>query len=109
MYCSYVSAQTDNLKVSLKNGVIIIGEMKEFDPTNHVTLMVSGIETKIPMSNVASVESIKEGSNTAIVNSNPSVRSSNEAGYYEITDKDAYPEMQPPLVQLACLFLLCLS
>lgn len=56
--CAGASAQTSNLKVTLKNGTVIVGEMKDFDPTDHVTLIVAGQATQISMSTVASVESV---------------------------------------------------
>lgn len=37
----------------MRSGAVITGNLKEFDPLDHVTLMIGGTETKIPMSEVA--------------------------------------------------------
>ena len=44
-------------KVTLKNGSVINGKIKAFDPTKSITIIVAGIETAIPMSEVEKVES----------------------------------------------------
>ena len=94
LVCAFSSAQTSNLKVTLKNGPIVIGELKEIDPADHITLFIAGRETVIPMSNVFSVENykIEDTESSKIVNSNQSTFPNGQVGYYEITDKDSYPE-----------------
>lgn len=74
LVCAFSSAQTSNLKVTLKNGPIVICELKEIDPADHITLFIAGRETVIPMSNVFSVENykIEDTESSKIVNSNQS-------------------------------------
>ena len=47
-----------NTKVVLKNGTTITGKLKEFNPTSHVILSVSGIDSRIEMVDIASLESL---------------------------------------------------
>ncbi len=54
------SAQNSKVKVSLRNGTAIEGEVKEFDALDHITIIVGGVETTIPMSQVAYVSNIGE-------------------------------------------------
>lgn len=64
---SLMSIQTkggDNVKVKLKTGTTIVGEMKSIAPLQRVILIVAGQETDIPMSEVESIETIKENSST---------------------------------------------
>ena len=44
-------------KVTLKNGSVINGKIKALNPTKSITIVVDGIETEIPMSEVESVAS----------------------------------------------------
>ena len=48
-------------RVVMKNGSVVIGQVKEFDSTKSITLFVAGLTTTIPMSEVQSVEA-KDGS-----------------------------------------------
>ena len=48
--------------VKLKNGSVINGKVKAFDPLKSITLVVAGIETEIPMSEVESVETRADAS-----------------------------------------------
>ena len=52
------NAQSSQVKVSLRNGTAIEGEVKEFDALDHITLIVGGVETTIPMSQVAYVTNL---------------------------------------------------
>lgn len=47
------SAQETQVKVTMRSGSVIIGNLKEFDPLDHVTIMIGEKETRIPMSEVA--------------------------------------------------------
>ena len=38
-------AQSSQVRVTLKNDVVVIGELVEFDPLDHVTFKVAGKET----------------------------------------------------------------
>ena len=55
-----VEAQNSQVKVSLRNGTVIEGEVKEFDALDHITIIVGGVDTTIPMSQVAYVSNIGE-------------------------------------------------
>lgn len=48
-------SQNSQVKVTLRNGSAIEGKVKEFDPLDHITIIVGGIETTIPMAQVAYV------------------------------------------------------
>lgn len=61
---SIASAQSTQAKVTLRNGTVIVGSVKEFDALDHITLIVAGSETTIPMSEVAYVDN-NNPSNTA--------------------------------------------
>lgn len=52
------NAQNSQVKVSLRNGTTIVGMVKEFDALDHITIIVGGAETTIPMSQVADVSNI---------------------------------------------------
>ena len=58
-------AQGKQVKVTMRNGTVIVGNLKEFDPLNHITLFIAGVESRIPMSEVAYVDQ-KESANTII-------------------------------------------
>lgn len=83
-------AQTPQVKVTLKNGVEIKGDLKEFNPSEYVVVKVAGLETKILMEKVASVENL-----SSTLNEQKKVESffdTNKLGNYEITDQNQYPE-----------------
>ena len=49
----------DNIKVTLKNGVTITGDLKELVTTDHITLIIGGVESIISMDEVSSIEQMK--------------------------------------------------
>lgn len=51
-----VNAQKTTVRVALRNGASIEGVVKEFDPLDHITVLIGNIESKIPMSEVAYVD-----------------------------------------------------
>lgn len=83
-------SQTSSVKVTLKNGVTISGVLKEMDLTDHVTVVVSGLETKIPMTQVESVDNIEEAVTTSVSSSQNIPLEG--YGNYVVTDKKNYPE-----------------
>lgn len=88
--CAFASANADDVMVTMKNGTVFKGELKEFAPTDHVTVIVAGIETEIPISEVASVE---KADNKNLDSSNQSADDSKlQYGKYVITETTAYPE-----------------
>ena len=52
-------AQTKKVKVSLRNGVTIVGDLKELDALDHITLVVAGSKTTIKMSEVAYIDNVE--------------------------------------------------
>ncbi len=87
-------AQSSQVKVTLKNDVVVVGELVEFDPLDHVTFKVAGKETTVPMTNVKSVETdgLVNNGNIVSVETNKNVFPIGQVGYYEITDKKDYPD-----------------
>ena len=53
------NAQTSNVKVTLKSGVVISGTLKELVVTDHITVNVSGVESIIPMTEVDKIDHIE--------------------------------------------------
>ena len=80
-----IQAQTSQVKVTLKNGVVMKGNLKELNPTEFITIVVGGIESKIPMDKVELIESQSMQQNS-VVNDDNSDYPSN----YEII-VDGYP------------------
>lgn len=58
MACSAAFAQTGTVKVTLKNGTVLVGQVKAFDATKSITLVIGGMASEIPMSQVDRVEQV---------------------------------------------------
>ena len=56
----FVLAQEKQSVVTLKNGTELKGTIKSLVPTDSLTIVISGIETSIKMSDVAKIEEAKE-------------------------------------------------
>lgn len=82
--------QTSSVKVTLKNGVVVTGVLKELAPTDHVTITISGLDSTIPMSEVNSIENVDNS--VSSTNVNPTLLDSEKYGDYKITDNTSYPE-----------------
>lgn len=89
----FVILQADDVKVTMKNGTVFTGELREFVPTDHVTVVVAGIETTIPISEVASVErpNAYQGPTTQ-KRDNGDNDTKLQYGKYNITDTKQYPD-----------------
>ena len=85
------NAQTSNVKVTLKSGVVISGTLKELVVTDHVTVNVSGVESIIPMTEVDKIEHIEGKDNVEPKNVSNEL-TPEKYGIYEITDQGNYPE-----------------
>lgn len=88
MCCSLVNASADEVKVTMKNGTTIIGELKELVAPDHITLVIAGVQSTINMSDVASVEKV-------ISNQSSTKKNEYETlvyGQYVITDTKHYPD-----------------
>ena len=81
----------DEVKVTMKNGTVFTGELKEFVPTDHVTVIVAGIESTIPISEVASVERPNDQKVSTMHDQNYG-DTNLQYGKYAITDTKEYPE-----------------
>ena len=55
----------EQVKVKMRNGTVFMGYLKEFDPLDHITLIIAGAESRIPMSEVAYVDQ-KESSKPGV-------------------------------------------
>ena len=86
-----IHVSADEVKVTMKNGTVFTGELKEFVPTDHVTVIVAGIESTIPISEVASVER-PEAIQTTMVHNENGDDSKLQYGKYAITDTNQYPD-----------------
>lgn len=86
-----IQVSADEVKVTMKNGTVFTGELKEFVPTDHVTVIVAGIESTIPISEVASVER-SEAIQTATAHKENGDDSKLQYGKYAITDTKQYPD-----------------
>lgn len=62
------SQEASSVVVMLKNGTIVTGKVKQFDPTTKIVLNVGGIDTTINMSDVSSVTSTTEEQTTVTGN-----------------------------------------
>ena len=84
-------AQEKQSVVTLKNGTELKGVIKAIDPTDALTIVIAGIETKIKMADVAKVEEIANSSVSSDTNEFPkSVLRKGEK--IVVTDKADYPE-----------------
>ena len=52
--CS-IQAQIKQVKVTQKNNVVVKGYLKEVETTDHVIVMIAGMESNISMANIESI------------------------------------------------------
>ena len=79
----------DEVKVTMKNGTVFTAELKEFVPTDHITVVVGGIESVVPISEVVSIDK----ANVVQPPTPMSISNSHSVyGMYEITDTKQYPD-----------------
>lgn len=84
-------AQTSGVKVTLKSGIVISGYLKELIATDHITVSISGVDSKIPMTEVDKIEHV-EVKGVTETNNATDILSPDKYGSFVITDKDKYPE-----------------
>lgn len=90
----YGFAQDSQVVVTLKSGVKVIGKIKELIASDHITIIVAGVSSEIPMQDVASIEDNlqnvlgNEEKQTQISKVNTNL----EYGKYEIFDTIQYPD-----------------
>jgi small nuclear ribonucleoprotein (snRNP)-like protein len=80
---SVAYGQTETAKVTLKNGTMLVGEIKSFDPLKQITLVIAGNPVEIQMSDILKVE--QNGANGA-----PTAASTTVQGPYN--DQGNYPD-----------------
>jgi len=86
----YTTLQADDVKVTLKSGSTITGELKELITTDHITLIIAGVESVISMDEVSSIEKL---SSSTVKSLDAAPRSSKVIyGQYQITDTKEYPD-----------------
>ena len=56
LLCLAASGQSKVVHVTLKNGTTLSGYLKEIDPASHLVVDIAGIDTRIEMDKVASVQ-----------------------------------------------------
>ena len=82
--------KAEKVKVSLKSGVTLVGELVEMDVNSHVKVLIGGLESVISMADIESVEMVD---NTNMVSTPNTLNPSNlVSGEYAITDNKAYPD-----------------
>ena len=92
MLCgSFIRVTADEVKVTLKSGMVITGELKEFVPTDHVIVVVAGIETKIPASEILAVEQ-SDAQKESSGQKQKEEDSNLQYGEYAITETKEYPD-----------------
>lgn len=85
---SFTRLFADNIKVTLKSGVTITGDLKELVTTDHITLIIGGVESIISMDEVSSIEQMSSSqASTQGVKPSKLVY-----GQYQITDTKQYPD-----------------
>ena len=90
--CSLLAlGQSSQVRVKMKNGSSFSGQLKEFKPTEHIVIVFSGVETKIPMTEVESVEEV-DNNNSSVNNKEKVDNLDFSYGHYIVTDINNYPE-----------------
>lgn len=88
-----LSAQTTQVKVTLKSGVVLKGELKDLNPTEYVVVRIAGVDSKITMDKVDSIENLNsEDKPQEATIETSDIFDLNEIGKYSITDHSQRPE-----------------
>jgi small nuclear ribonucleoprotein (snRNP)-like protein len=90
MFTYVANAQTSTAKVTLKNGTILVGTIKNFDPLKQITLVIAGNPVEIQMTDVQKVE--QDG--TAAPQNSGATASTTPTGNenFIVTDNAEYPD-----------------
>lgn len=90
VYFPLVSSAQDKMSVvTLKSGTELKGVIKAIDPTDALTIVIAGVETKIKMADVARVEELTSNNNAVSEASQPQLAADDKL---VVTDKADYPE-----------------
>lgn len=87
LFCCIATLHADEVKVTMKSGTTITGELKELVATDHVTIIIAGVESVISMDDVSSIEKVSTDQTTR-GNKPPKL----QYGQYQITDTKEYPD-----------------
>ncbi len=81
-------SQNKRVKVTMKNGTVLVGELKNISVGEYVTLAIAGADTKIPFSEVGSVDDVISSEKTI------KAETINETMQFKtfILDNSDYPE-----------------
>lgn len=90
LFCGVLSMKAEKVKVSLKSGVTLVGELVEMDVNSHVKVLIGGLESVISMADIESVEMVDDSNLQSNIQNNQSIKLL--AGDYEVTDNRAYPD-----------------
>lgn len=86
----FVTLHADEVKITMKSGTTITGELKELVATDHITIIIAGVESVISMDEVSSIEKLNS---SKVETLNVAPRSSKLIyGQYQITDTKEYPD-----------------
>lgn len=88
--CLISFAQGNVVKVTLKNGTSITGELVELKPSDHVTIRIAGITSNMDMSEISSIEEAAYLQKTTL--NAPPTNQKLILGEFEITDMQEYPD-----------------
>ncbi|MBQ3945781.1 MAG: SUMF1/EgtB/PvdO family nonheme iron enzyme [Alphaproteobacteria bacterium] len=83
-----LAAYCNLVKVTLKSGTTIVGNMKALNPGGNIVLQVAGQEIILPMADVSSLEEQQAVSSS---NTNQNSDGKLQYGEYQITDNNPYP------------------
>lgn len=86
-----VFGQDKQVKVTMKSGMTIMGQVKELVATDHITLIVAGTESIIPINEIASIGT-EGGDMPSHEESTPFSPPNNVMGEFTITDERDYPD-----------------
>lgn len=90
LFCGVLSMKAEKVKVSLKSGVTLVGELVEMDVNSHVKVLIGGLESVISMADIETVEMVDDSNLQSNIQNNQSIKLL--AGDYEVTDNRAYPD-----------------
>ena len=97
---AFQAVDAGKVKVRLKAGTTLIGELKSLDPLHKVVMTIAGQETTIPMSEVENIEMVQEAEapsptpkqQTAIVSAPPPARRDLGNNKLIVTETNSYKE-----------------
>ena len=89
LYGALIRVVADEVKVTMKNGMAITGELVELVATDHITIVIAGVESTINVNDVASIEKVTTETSPIQKEKDPDKL---VYGKYEILDTIRYPD-----------------